>query len=457
MSVLEKRKIAPENLFLIIGSIFGVLWCFLTPPFQIPDEFNHFCRAYMISQGNIIPTNDSVNNLGYYLPQSLRNVEKELEAVPIQFHWEKKQDLNRLRIAMRTKLDEDKLRFIGFANTSIYAPIPYVPQASGIWVGRVLDLSVLSTHYLARVFNLISFLAWGYWAIKRMPILKLSIMVIALLPISLHLSASLSADPAILGSSLCFIAYVVYLIMAPLSQKISTKDVFMLVMFSLVFSLSKVAYLPLCLLLFMVPQSKFNSPQSYWGLGLLLIIINLLVIGIWSMALQGIHIPFTVVPKEQILSIIQYPGVFLQKLLNTVFSSQHYTSAFTLGWLDTPLPRWMIFVYGFLVGTSCLIVEKSQGQLLYKRQGLIFISLFAALAIGLHVALYITWNQLVPNKIDGLQGRYFLPILLLVPVGLKMIAPRGLLKSDLTMVYGVVLSIMLLVSSYVIFVRYYLV
>jgi len=40
----------PEKVFLIVGILFGTLFLLITPPFQVPDEPNHFSRAFHVSE-----------------------------------------------------------------------------------------------------------------------------------------------------------------------------------------------------------------------------------------------------------------------------------------------------------------------------------------------------------------------------------------------------------------------
>ena len=138
-----------------------------------------------------------------------------------------------------------------------------------------------------------------------------------------------------------------------------------------------------------------------------------------------------------------------------MFSSQHFSTAFTLGWLDTPLPKWLAAVYVSLLAISGFVGKKMPASADIKWRGVCFLSLFFALCVGLHVALYITWNQLIPGKIDGLQGRYFLPALLLAVVGVQMMISTVFIKRDLTLIYGVVVAVLLAVSSHTLLLRFY--
>jgi len=44
---------APQNVFFLIGLIFGLIFVCLVPPLLAPDEWTHFQRAYYTSEGNM--------------------------------------------------------------------------------------------------------------------------------------------------------------------------------------------------------------------------------------------------------------------------------------------------------------------------------------------------------------------------------------------------------------------
>src|ERR1700755_605890 len=50
---LNEAKIAPVLLVLILGAMGSIPLVFLTPPFQAPDEVQHFYRAYQLSEFRI--------------------------------------------------------------------------------------------------------------------------------------------------------------------------------------------------------------------------------------------------------------------------------------------------------------------------------------------------------------------------------------------------------------------
>ena len=62
--------IAPEKFFLALGLFFGLMFIVLTPPFQVPDETNHFFRAWQVSEGGLSAVKQD-SRVGGFIPQSL--------------------------------------------------------------------------------------------------------------------------------------------------------------------------------------------------------------------------------------------------------------------------------------------------------------------------------------------------------------------------------------------------
>jgi uncharacterized membrane protein len=135
MILKYSKTLAIGKVFLIIGTITGLIWCFLVPPFQAPDEITHFVRSYMISEGRFVGVNDKDKKLlGYYIPKSIRHLTYDLESHQIPFHVDHKQNLHFLKNASKIKLNADETVFSDFYNTCVTSPLPYIPQAIGIFI-----------------------------------------------------------------------------------------------------------------------------------------------------------------------------------------------------------------------------------------------------------------------------------------------------------------------------------
>jgi uncharacterized membrane protein len=204
----------PERFFLSVASIFGFIYALIIPPFQSPDEYNHFFRAYQISQGQFSGTRTE-NRLGGVLPTSLLELSNKFTY--LKFQPNKKLNKDTFSSASHIKLDPERKQFIDFTNTAIYPPTAYIPQTTAVLVGRTLRLNPLLIIYLGRLFNLAAWIALVYLAIKWTPSHKWTICLLALLPASIFIQATNNADVTTNGLSFLAIA------LAWLPHKLSTK------------------------------------------------------------------------------------------------------------------------------------------------------------------------------------------------------------------------------------------
>jgi len=82
-----KKYLKPEIIFVLYGSIFGLLILFITPPFQVPDEYLHFDYAYAVSIGKLYGSTSLI-------PTTLQQLADETKSIPS--HPENKVSYERL-------------------------------------------------------------------------------------------------------------------------------------------------------------------------------------------------------------------------------------------------------------------------------------------------------------------------------------------------------------------------
>jgi len=97
--------IQPERAFLIVGFIFGVAILILTPPFQVPDEPQHFFRAFQLSEGRfrdlVVLAPDEKDGMrsgryGTMLPKSLSALVDSSDVANIRFRPQSKVKISKL-------------------------------------------------------------------------------------------------------------------------------------------------------------------------------------------------------------------------------------------------------------------------------------------------------------------------------------------------------------------------
>src|SRR5512133_1003745 len=178
--------VPPENIFLIIAIVFGLLHAVLTPPFQSPDEYIHFYRSYHLSQGNL-------GGEKAFLPKDVMDFSREVNR-DLPGNDQNKQSKKALVAEFSRHFKPTPMEAADITNIAVYAPIPYIPQALGIFVGHQAHLPPIFIFYLGRLVNLSTWIALVYLAIRLMPFHKRLLLGLSLLPMSVFIAASFSPD-----------------------------------------------------------------------------------------------------------------------------------------------------------------------------------------------------------------------------------------------------------------------
>lgn len=124
-----------------------------------------------------------------------------------------------------------------------------------------------------------------------------------------------------------------------------------------------------------------------------------------------------------------------------------------LGWIDVVLPGWFYRLAGWTLSLAVVGSTVRRHPLLSRpASGWLFLA--ATLACGLVFLLeYLTWSPVGFPFVDGVQGRYFLPIAVLLPAFLpsryevKLATPAAMLHAVLLLFPT--LSIVVTVASVV--------
>lgn len=313
----------PENVFLVFGIIFGVLFLAVIPPFKVPDEPNHFLRAIQISGGNLY-SQKGQKGIGGLIPESIISTITVFDGFP--YHEEKEQKTENIFSLLRLPLEKEKRVFADFPNTSLYSPVPYLPQVLGITVGTLFNFSPLALMYAGRVSNLAAWIFLVYFAIKLAPLQKWLFFLLALTPMSLYQAASLSADSFTNGLSFILIAlFLRYAI--DRRRNIESPGLAMLFALSILLSLSKQAYFTLSFLFLLIPSDKTDSKIKYFAIFAAFILSNLAAVLLWSLSVrdlyESIYVFYSkllpdVSPSGQIRFILYQPLEYSMVLVRTM-------------------------------------------------------------------------------------------------------------------------------------------
>jgi len=460
-SITLRQGLTPDRLFLLIGLAFGVLFVFITPPFQVPDEYHHFYRSYHVSEGRILGIKDG-NLAGDYLPRGLGWFATNVSS-GMQFHPEVKQDYHNILSQVGKSLHLDNRAFFNFHGSVLYSPVPYLPQAAAMLWGRIFSGSPLALFYMGRLANVAVWALLTALAIRVTPIYKWVFFLLALAPMSIFQAASLSADALTHALSFLLVAIILYLAFGPL-QSLSRKELVALLIVSVLLALCKPGYILLLGMFFLIPVRKFGSFKRYLGWAAILFSVSLGAMLGWLLLARPLYVSTlsdpAINPGEQLLYILENPIAYIKVILRTF---RNYRLSITttyigvLGWLDTPLPG---FVYNaFIILTiMAALLEGRREVCLTLPNKLVIALLFGAGVVYMSTLPYLTWTPVGSRTIEGMQGRYFIPfgppaLLLLYNrfLGQKIAAANFLIKPIATIGSLVIL----IVTVYALLLRYY--
>jgi uncharacterized membrane protein len=416
---MKRFPLSPDRFFLLVSLLFGGALVFVNPPFQVPDEPVHFYRAWDISQGHLV-TRRQPGRIGGELPASLWKLEQELvNGMP--GNVERKITVGQIRAGLSVPLDPGVRTFLAFPNAAIYTFVPYIPQTLVILAGRGLGAPPLATFYAARLATLLAATFLTAYAIRRAPALRWLLVLIALTPMALHQRASVSADALTIAAAFVLGALAARLAFregGPADAVAGRRDFLLLTAAALGLCLCKPAYVllgagALCL----VPASRVpggRRSQALAGLALGLVFVAALAGSRFSESAfrpgVGVDSP------AQIHDAVREPLRFLGVVVHDYWiHADRYLVQLVgqLGWLDVKLPVAFLAVYLFFLLAFGLLDgldgEAGRTSIAPWQRGVLAVAVLGTLLL-VSASQYAVWTPYRSTGVEGLQGRYFLPV-----------------------------------------------
>ncbi len=407
----------PAKLFLLIGLMSGLTLLMLLPPFQVADEWRHFYRAYLLAEGRLFG-----NGLGDEVPNNLQRLTWETEGffgLPTREPkpWQDAVDFLRLMAALR--IDAHDVGYVSFP-TVLYAPVPYLGMSAGIACGRWWTQSPLILMYLGRLGGLLLALGLTFHAIRLVPFGRWAFFLIAMTPVISYQRAGMSADGFINALAMFHAALVLECACVP-GRKIGTTDIVRLGVTTVALCLCKQAYLPLALLNWVIPAESFLKPSHrrlvrYW-----LPALGWATAGWWATLVMNANYTPMIAgcnAKAQLGWIAAHPGPYLSILIHDLAAHGYqylHELIGTLGWLDLPATDSLVLMHTVLLAAVSIVDADNRVRLTFFIRG--WSAVVFLLSLGLVLTLmYLWWAPVGSGGLPGMQGRYFTPLLSLLPI-----------------------------------------
>jgi len=387
----------------------------ITPPFQVPDEPHHFMRAYQVSEGVLAPTFRDFKG-GGEIPQSIARFDLSYK---VYRHGKNLESRDQIFKTLQIPLEPGRVQWCEFSNTAAYSPLPYVPQAIAIAIGRPLGMTVLELMYFGRLANLLVWTASGYAALRIAPGFRRPVFLLMLMPMSIYLAASLSAD--VVGNALVvlFCAMVWRYSAEPDAVgRIKPPEILVLILLACGIGLAKFVYVPVAALVVLIPRRAWGGTQRKRAIIAAVVGLAIMAAVCWSLETPGLDMIANGVsgnfsPRLQLEFLRENPAAWPIIAVRTLREySRPILISFVgeFGWLDRPVAGIVAFGYYAALLWACLSCTKD----LKIRSMVSWITTLCILAAGsaflIVLTAYLYWNPLAEPEVSGLQGRYFIAL-----------------------------------------------
>lgn len=405
---------------LVAALVFGVLYALLTPILDVPDEATHLGRAFMVASGSLfdVPGGAVVSN-------SLAQI--------TELHMAKETLLN---TTLHGQPIAEGFGLSTLGNGQFF--LAYIPSALVLFFSRIFHAGVLPMFYAGRIINVVIYALFAFFAVKTAPRFKIFFAVVALMPMSLFIAASYNRD---------FLTYALALLLAAYFTKlyfekelvIGKKQTIIFIILCTLTALLKYSLLPFCLLMVFIPASRFSSKKSKAFYSILSIVIPVAAAACFfavntflisatgsadSSALteSGVNLMGANVGQQlhyMLSSLTTTASVFIRSFVENTY---YITQLFSFGWLSYSIPEVFIYFYiGFFMLVAFVYSKYENGSVnientkmsLVNRVGVFIVIALAYVLVNL--LLYLTWTPVGAGLIQGVQGRYFIPLLLFLP------------------------------------------
>lgn len=395
-------KLKLEKKYILLASIVGLVYLVLLPYGIGADESKHWLRIYEVSEGHMLSDKGIDGAGGREMDSGLMPIETSESFYSISKFW-------------NASINSSSKHFYIFSNTALYSPVSYAVQALTVAIGKIFTNRIVFLTYIAKISGFLFSLIMIYMSIKYIPVKKDAIILISFMPMFIQQSVVITADGFINALAVAFTAYVLYL-KYTYQDVITRKQILVLLAFMLIIGLCKVVFLPICFLIFILPQERFKNRNLFFKTTISLFLLSCFMNITWLVISSSYlaEIREGVNGGQQVMGILSNPLGYLKIMYNTVISNgemilwQFFGDG--LGALNIPIKRFPYYIYAGVMLVAALADSEKKIDIKTKLVALIA---FIGTIVLIFTAEYVQWTRVGAEIVDGIQGRYFIPIALI--------------------------------------------
>ncbi|GAB2025272.1 hypothetical protein OfM1_13430 [Lactovum odontotermitis] len=420
-------KSACVIIFVIISFMMGSYYIKNVSPLTIPDASMHLENSVALAEGNVFLTKNYIK-----LPSQYSfDYETADSKHPLPEFTRADRLISYILPELYTKGGDKWLSKIkklpkvtGQTNTYVrrqYPSINWLPQAIGFSIAQSGNASVANTFISMRVANLIFYILMAVLSVCLLPRGKLIGTVLLLNPYTILLASSISGDVFTIAAASLFIAFL-FNLCSP-GEAIGRIKTGILFFLGILLFFTKVAYVPLLLLIFALPKERLVLRKKFVYTGLIGGIGTSLYL-IWSRFFSTVGYPINFKPDKNLAYILKRPGDAIISIFNNVIQPKdvikYWNKIFSgkVKVINQQLlyPVIICFVIGIIWLLIYLFFLRNRAN--WKLFLFAVLAAFASLFIT-NAALLATWTFTYKfgfKDLLGFQGRYYIPLILLLLV-----------------------------------------
>lgn len=407
-----------EYLFVFFALGYGLIMILMVGPRNVTwDEHIHFKNIYCLVSDDTVDWNKSAwMNYQQQIPDP--NTKEELYML--------KQYLN----------ENAEIEYHSNPNTVEFSTIAmraYTPMAIFYKIGDLLELPYSVTFMLGKIGNLLfyTFIVWA--ALHLASSRKILIFSLAVLPTVLFQGSMYSYD----GMVNALILLGVVLIMNEFADtgKIKPLRTGGIILLLVAGSYSKAIYIPLVLILLAYPGNKFESKKQEYLFKGLVVAVFLMVMATFVLPVISNTVEGNLLYSDarggdtstfgQLKSILFHPVASIKLFLSSIFSFDNFRN---LGYAtaDNYLATNLMFLNFASLGSLAdkwsfllipllfllLFIPNEKVKRLSKTMRIWYALIILGVIVLIWMALYLSFTPVGSDYIDGVQVRYYFPLLL---------------------------------------------
>ena len=381
-----------HSIFWLMLVPYLIIACLIIPPLEVPDEATHFQSVYNYSQ--------AIDNPDDYMLMSPENI------YCITYSHPEEQDKVNNSDDVKDCFKSTNNKYNFFKDIRKLQPHGYIFSILGILIVDWFTNIPILIFYSGRIANLIASIILIYIAIKKAPKYKNYILLVATIPMFIQQMVSYSYD-SVLNSCCLLACSLILLFMYKKQVKLNILLSSIMLLLIIIFGV-KMIYIPIIFIILMDDSILKRKDK--------LIYILLLLVGSFAAyKLLGIFIntggDIVDVSNENYMSFKSNPLSIIPIAINTIKKNGWFYIEGLFGyfsWFRYKYPYYMFILYLIII-VRFVISDENKSSIKSRIIPLLLLTLSICAIFG---AMYFSWSDPGLNYIDGVQGRYFIPLLL---------------------------------------------